>query len=397
MQYFNRIFVFVIGVKQMIERMNSRLRSAPVSGIRRFTALAKAQPDCAMLTIGEPDFDTPDAIKAAAVRALENGRTHYPMNAGDPDLRSAIAAFEAESRSLDYAPDEIIVTAGASEAIYVAMTGVLEPGDEVIIPTPAFALYETIAHLAGAKAVHLDTSDTGFQPDAGRLEALFTDRTKLVVLNSPNNPTGVAYSRETLDAIMRALRKREIFVLCDDVYIGLAEKDCPFFAGYRKLRDRILAVQSFSKPYAMTGWRMGYLMADRPVIKALMPLHQSAVVSVPAFLQDGCIQALKTDCSAMAETYRARRDVICARLSEMGLPHARPEGAFYVFPDISRFGMSSEEFCIRMIQEGRVAGVPGSVFGAEGYVRFSFCYSTEEINRAMDRLEDFIHMLEKEI
>lgn len=381
----------------MIERMNRRLRSAPVSGIRRFTALAKAQPDCAMLTIGEPDFDTPDAIKAAAIRSLENGRTHYPMNAGDPDVRGAIAAFEAESRKLDYAPDEIMLTAGASEAIYVAMTGVLEIGDEVIIPTPAFGLYETIAHLAGASVIRLDTSDTGFQPDAGRLEALITERTKLLVLNSPNNPTGVAYSRETLDAVRRVLRKRDIFVLCDDVYIGLAEKDCPFFAGYREERDRILAVQSFSKPYAMTGWRTGYLMADRPVLQALMPLHQSAVVSVPAFLQDGCIQALKTDFSAMAETYRARRDLICMRLAEMGLNHVRPEGAFYVFPDIRRFGMSSEEFCIRMIQEGRVAGVPGSTFGTEGYVRFSFCYSTEEINRAMDRLADFIRRLEKEI
>lgn len=381
----------------MLERMNRHLLSAPVSGIRRFTALAKAQPDCAMLTIGEPDFDTPDDIKAAAIRALEAGRTHYPMNAGDPDVRGAISAFESETRNLDYAPDEIILTAGASEAIYVAMTGVLEPGDEVIIPTPAFALYETIAHLAGAKTVRLDTSDTGFQPDAARLEALITERTKLVVLNSPNNPTGVSYSRETLDALLRTLRKREIFVLCDDVYIGLAEKGCPFFAGYRDMRDRILAVQSFSKPYAMTGWRMGYLMAYRPVIKALMPLHQSAVVSVPAFLQDGCMQALKTDFSAMAKTYRARRDLICARLSKIGLPHVRPDGAFYVFPDIRRFGISSEEFCVRMIQEGRVAGVPGSVFGAEGYVRFSFCYSTEEISLAMDRLEDFIHRLEKEI
>jgi len=378
----------------MMHRLNRNLGLLKPSGIRRFSALARETEGCIMLTIGEPDFNTPENIKTAAKMALDANRTHYPANPGDVDVRTAISAFERTKRGLNYDPEEIIVTCGATEGIYTAMCGVLNPGDEVIIPQPAFGLYESIATLCGAKVVPLDTSKDAFQIDPAKLEAAITENTKLLILNSPNNPTGVAYTQDTLDGIKQALEKREIFILCDDVYLGLSYGPCPMFAAFHELRDRLLVVQSFSKPYAMTGWRLGYLMADRPLIDRLKLVHAFAVVSVAAYAQDACIEALRTDVSEMVEIYRKRRDLICSRLRGMGLDFVEPDGAFYVFPSIEKYGMGSEEFCLRMIREGKLAAVPGICFGAEGYIRLSFCYSTEEIARGMDRLEAFLQKLE---
>ena len=377
----------------MIEFMNRNLSTLAPSGIRRFTALAKATPDCAMLTIGEPDFDTPEPIKAACKRALDEGKTHYPPNAGDPALRAAIADFERVNNGMDYAPDEILMTHGATEALFCAMQSVLNPGDEVIIPTPAFGLYETIARLAGASCVRLDTSADGFQITREALKGALTDKTRLLILNSPNNPTGTVYSAETLQTIHDLITGRPMFVLCDDVYNRLAYAPCPSFAAFRDLRDRLLVVQSFSKPYAMTGWRMGYLMADAPVMERIRLYHAAVVVSVSSISQDACLAALSCDISGMLSAYRTRRDLICGRLERMKLPFVRPDGAFYVFPRIDQFGLSSEEFCLRMISEGRVAGVPGDCFGAPGFVRFSYCCSLDTIEKGMDRLESFIKTL----
>ena len=377
----------------MIHRLNHNVCQLKPSGIRRFTQLARQTEGCILLTIGEPDFNTPENIKTAAKMALDNNRTHYPANPGDADVRTAIAEFEKRKRRLSYDPEEIIVTCGATEAIFTAMTGVLEPGDEVIIPQPAFGLYESIATLCGAKAVLLDTSRDAFQIDPAKLKACVTDRTKLLILNSPNNPTGVAYSQATLDGIRQVLKKHEIFVLCDDVYLGLTYNPCPMFASFASFRDRLLLVQSFSKPYAMTGWRLGYLMADRPIIDRLKLIHAFSVVSVAAYAQDACIEALKTDVSEMVDIYRTRRDLICSRLRGMDLDFVEPDGAFYVFPSIEKYGMGSEEFCLRMIKEGKIAAVPGSCFGSDSHIRLSFCYSTEEIARGMDRLEAFLQKL----
>ena len=377
----------------MLDRLNHNLERLKPSGIRRFSALARKTEGCVMLTIGEPDFNTPENIKTAAKLALDANRTHYPANSGDKDVRTAIAEFEQKVRGLTYDAKEVLVTCGATEAIYTAMNGVLNPGDEVIIPQPAFGLYESIAALCGAKVVPLDTAKDAFQINPEKLEACITENTKLLILNSPNNPTGVAYSRETLEGIRRVMADRRIFILCDDVYLGLSYGPCPMFAAFPEFRDRLLVVQSFSKPYAMTGWRLGYLMADRPLIDQLKLVHAFAVVSVAAYAQNACIEALKTDVSEMMEIYRKRRDLICSRLREMNLPFVEPDGAFYVFPSIEKYGMTSEEFCLRMIQEGKLAAVPGSCFGTEGYIRLSFCYSTEEIARGMDRLEAFLRKL----
>lgn len=377
----------------MLPAMNRELLTLEPSGIRRFTALARATPGCAMLTIGEPDLNTPEPIKAACKQALDANKTHYPVNAGDLELRQAVCAFEAARNGYDYAENEVLITHGATEALFVAMRGVLNPGDEVIVPTPAFGLYETIARLAGAVVVPLDTARTGFQIDEAALRAAITPKTKLLVLNSPNNPTGVVYTQATLEGVRRAVEGRPIFVLCDDVYSQLVYAPCPLFARFRALREQLLVVQSFSKPYAMTGWRMGYLMGDARVIEKLLLYHAATVVSVASYAQDACIEALRQDVAPTVRLYRARRDRMLAALDVMGLPTARPEGAFYVFPSIARYGLSSEEFCTRAITEGRVAAVPGSCFGAEGYIRLSYCCSTEQIDTALARLAAFLKTL----
>ena len=377
----------------MLDYLNKNLSRMQPSGIRRFTALARATPGCSMLTIGEPDFDTPLPIRESAVRALEQGVTHYPPNNGDSDLRAAISAFEKAHNGLSYTQDEIIVTNGANEALYLALGGILNPGDEVIIPTPAFSLYESIVLMFGAVPVFLDTTQTGFQIDPERLRAFITPRTKALVLNSPNNPSGVVLTKECLQAVHDVIAPYPIFLVCDEVYNRLVYTRAPSFAQFEDLRGRILIAQSFSKPYSMTGWRVGYLMADAPLIPAFSLMHAATVSCISAFSQKACIDALEVEVGDMLRTYRERRDYICARLTAMGLEFPQPKGAFYVFPSIEKYGLDAEEFCIRMIREGGVAGVPGTCFRTQGYLRFSYCYALPEIEQAMDKLEKFLKTL----
>lgn len=368
--------------------LNTNLDGLRLGGIRRYTALAKERGGCVLLTLGEPEFDTPAPICQAAKDALDAGATHYTLNAGDLALRQAISRFELENRGLHYTPEEILVTLGATEAIYTAMTGVLNPGDEVVIPTPAFSLYDTVARMAGAVPVPVDTREDGFQLTARRLSAALTPRTKLLILNSPNNPTGAVYTRENLEDIAALLQNREIFVLCDDVYWGLGP--CFTFTQTPGFRDRILAVQSFSKPYAMTGWRLGYLMAPAAVLSSLSVLHAHCVTCAPAMVQAAGLAALRWSPAEMAAQYARRREYICRRLEGMGLPCGTPQGAFYVFPKVSHLAADDRAFCVRLIQEARVATVPGSVFGAPGYLRMSYCCSMEALEEAMNRLEAFL-------
>lgn len=380
----------------MVDRLSTRLGGLSQSAIRRYTALAAAREDCIALTIGEPDLPTPAPICRAAARALAGGDTHYTANQGSASLRKKIAAYEARTRRLDYRPDEILVTAGATEAIYCALTGILDPGDEVVIPTPAFGLYETVTRLAGAVPVYLDTSRTGFQPTLEALSKAITPRTKALVLNSPNNPTGAVYTQDALRAVRRAIAERPIFLLCDDVYRGLCMRPCPDPAALPGLRQRLLIAQSFSKPWAMTGWRVGYLMADAPVIARLNALHGHILTCAPSMLQTACETALETDTAPLRERYEKRRTLVLRRLRAMGLDCPVPEGAFYAFPDISGFGLRSEAFCLRMIEQAGVAAVPGSCFGAEGHIRISFCCAEQQLARAMDRLAAFLETLKRE-
>ena len=374
--------------------MNDAVMNVQLSGIRRFTYLVRATPGACALTIGEPDQNTPNSIKEAAKAALDADDTHYPPGNGYPYLLEAISKFEAEQHGLHYAPDEIMVTVGATEAISTAFHTLLNPGDEVIIPTPAFGLYEALVRLCRAVPVFLPTEVSGFQIDAGALASVLTPRTKAIVLTSPNNPTGCVYNRETLGAVHALLKDRPVFVICDDVYRTLTyTEDYHSFAEYTDMRDRIVVVQSFSKPYAMTGWRVGYVMADAAVKGRMEVVHQYAVTSVPAFIQLACLKALETDTTPMVETFRRRRDYVFKRLMDMGLPVQEPQGAFYVFVDLRKFGMDSVTFCERMLKESLVGIIPGVYFGTEGYARLSYCYSDADLKEGLDRMERFIKEL----
>ena len=372
--------------------LNDNLSGLRRSGIRLYTNLAKTVPDCVMLTIGEPDFDTPAPIKEAAVAALNQNRTHYAPNQGVDALRQQIAEFETR-RGMACKMEQVLVTAGATGALYTALTGILNPGEEVIIPTPAFPLYESITLAAGGKPVLLDISKDGFQLTEKSLSAAITEKTKAIVLNSPNNPSGAVLSRESLDVVKRLVQGKPIFIICDNVYQGLSSEPCPDLSLDETLSRQLFLCQSFSKPYAMTGWRVGYLIGPEDVMARLLLLHAAEVAAIPTFLQDACITALSVDTTPMAETYARRRAYVCSRLTGMGLSFPQPEGAFYVFADISQFGISDEEFCTRLIKEGGVATVPGSCFGCPGYIRISYCCADEALKTGLDRLETFLQTL----
>ena len=373
--------------------LNQNLTTLKRSAIRVYSNLARETPDCAMLTIGEPDFDTPEAIKLAAMAALQDNQTHYAPNQGTLALRKAIADFET-ARGNVTSPDNVLVTIGACHALFTALFGILNPGEEVIVPTPGFGLYETIATISGAKTVALDITKTGFQITREALEAAITPRTKAIIINSPCNPTGVVFNEESLANVKSAVLGKPIFVISDNVYNQLSYIDsCPDLSLDEDLKDQLILCQSFSKPYAMTGWRVGYLTCPGYVMDRLLLLSAAEITAVPTFLQEAAVTALNTDPTPMKEVYRRRRDYVCGRLEAMGLSFPNPEGAFYVFVDIRKFGLDSGTFCARMIKEGKVAAVPGACFGAEGYIRLSYCYSDEELRKGLDRMEQFIQAL----
>ena len=373
--------------------LNQNLNSLTRSAIRVYTHLAKATPRCVMLTIGEPDFDTPEEIKAAAVSALAEGQTHYAPNQGTEALRKAVADFETR-RGNAVTSDQVLITVGACQALFTALLGILNPGEELIVPTPGFVLYETIAAIAGAKTVPLDLSKTGFQIDEKALNDTITPKTKAIILNSPCNPTGAVFSEESLGAVKRAVLGKPIFVISDNVYNRLSYCGaCPDLSLDPDLKDQMILCQSFSKPYAMTGWRIGYLTCPDYVMDRLLLLSAATITAVPTFLQDAAVTALETDTEPMRRVYEQRRNYVCRRLREMGLSFPEPMGAFYVFPSIEKFGLSSAEFCTRMIKEAKVAAVPGSCFGSEGYIRLSYCCSDETLRIGLDRMADFLKTL----
>ena len=371
---------------------NRNLETLTRSGIRVFTNLAKATPDCRMLTIGEPDLPTPEPIKLAAMKALEEGQTHYAPNQGTLSLRTAIAAFET-ARGRKTTPEEVLVTVGATQALYTALTGILNPGDQVVIPTPAFSLYDTISTAAGAESVFLDVSKTDFQITRQSLAGCLTEKTKAIVLNSPCNPTGVILNRESLEAVKEAVLERDLYLICDNVYNQLVYGPCEDLALDKALKDNTILCQSFSKPYAMTGWRIGYLVCPEKLLARLLLLSAAEIAAVPTFLQAAAQTALLQDTAPTRALYRRRRDYVCTRLTQMGLEFPDPQGAFYVFPSIEKFGIPSWEFCLRLVKEAGLAAVPGTCFGCEGYIRLSYCYSDRELEESLNRLETFIRRL----
>ena len=372
--------------------LNRNLSGLKRSSIRTFTNLANATPGCIKLTIGEPDAATPEAVKLAAKAALDADRTHYAPNQGNGDLRTAIAAAET-ARGNRVQPEQVLITQGATQALFTALLGILNPGEEVIVPTPAFPLYESIITVAGGRMVPMDLTKTGFQMTPELLAAHMTPNTKAIVLNSPNNPTGTVLNEASLAAVKQAVLGKPVFLICDNVYQLLSDGSCPDLSLDEELKDQTILCQSFSKPSAMTGWRVGYLTCPEYVMDRLLLLSAAEIASVPTFVQDGALEALNTDVTPLRQRYSRRRAYMTGRLTEMGLTYPKPEGAFYVFPDISRFGLSSEEFCTRMIREAGLSAVPGSCFGAEGYIRLSCCNSDEELEEGLNRLESFIQQL----
>jgi aminotransferase len=370
------------------------------SGIRKFFDLLSAgdMSDVVALTVGQPDFVTPWHIREAGIESLEEGKTYYTSNAGLTELRNEISLYLERRFSLSYNPkNEIIVTVGGSEAIDLAVRAIVNPGDEVIIAMPAFVCYPPIVSLAGGIPVLIPTKEeNNFKLTPEELKAAITPKTKLLILAYPNNPTGAIMDYDDLRKIADVLRGTDIIVLSDEIYAELTfgQKHVSI-ASLPGMRERTIIASGFSKAYAMTGWRLGYVVAPEQVTSVIYKIHQFAIMCAPTTSQFAAIEALKNgdpDIEYMAEEYNRRRRYIVAGLRSIGFPCFEPKGAFYVWPNISGFGLSSDEFCERLLYEGRVAIVPGTAFGdcGEGFARLSYAYSVDHITKALDGIESFV-------
>ncbi len=378
-------------------KLNENIQKIETSLIRRFNDMAVRQNAELFLTLGEPAFNTPDSVKQACVDALYQNKTHYGPNTGIKELREKVSEFEKRKNNLDYTPDEVMITNGSTEALTCALFTILNPGDEVIIPTPAFLLYEMIITYTGAKAVYMDMSANDFQISKKMLDEYITDKTKAIILTSPNNPSGTIFNADTLENVRSAVKDRDIFVICDECYNQLVFTDekPKSFCNFSDMRDRIIVCQSFSKPYAMTGWRLGYMMAPEYIIKHAMKAHQFMTVSAGTFVQYAGIAALDFDPSQFVAVYKKRRDYVYDRLVKMGFDVIKPDATFYIFPSVRKFGLDSYEFCKRLLEEQSVVIIPGVAFGSEGNVRISFCVDDDVLVKALDRIEIFVKNLAK--
>ncbi len=381
--------------------INPALQQLKPSGIRKFFDIAAEMEDVISLSVGEPDFPTPWHIRQEGIGTLEKGRTWYSPNAGLLALRQAIAGYVQRHNGVTYDPKtEILVTVGGSEAIDLCFRALLAPGDEVLIPDPCFVCYDPLTRLAGGVPVSLTTRvEDAFRLTAQALRAAITPRTKLLVLPFPNNPTGAVMPREELEAIAEVLRGTDIMVLSDEIYGELTyDGEHVSITSLPGMQERTVLVSGFSKAFAMTGWRLGYACGPAPVMKMLTKLHQFAIMCAPTTAQYAAIEAMNNgdeDVRTMREEYDMRRRFIVDELNRLGLTCFEPQGAFYVFPSIRRSGMSSEEFCRRLLEEKHVAVVPGTAFGdsGEGFVRISYCYSLEHITEALRRIGEFLQEL----
>lgn len=373
----------------------------PKSGIRKFFDLMSTMKDVVGLTVGEPDFQTPWHIREAGITSLEKGKTYYTANAGLMELRSEINRYMTRRFGISYLPEkEVIVTVGGSEAIDIAFRAVLEAGDEVIIPTPSFVCYAPLARIAGGVPVILETKfENKFKIDPEALKAAITPRTKMLVLPYPNNPTGAIMTREELADIAEILRDTNILVLSDEIYAEMTYtgQHCSI-ASLDGMWERTIVASGFSKAYAMTGWRLGYICAPAPLAEQMLKLHQYGIMSSPTTAQFAAIEALKNgeeDIRMMVDEYNRRRRYIYNGLKSIGIESFEPEGAFYIFPKIGDYGMSGEEFCNKLLYDYQCAIVPGSAFGQGGeqFARISYAYSIKHITQALERIEAFVKTL----
>ena len=374
------------------------------SGIRKFFDIVSEMKDAISLGVGEPDFDTPWRIRDEGIYSLEKGRTFYTSNAGLKELRTEITRYIKRTQGVSYDPiKEVLVTVGGSEAIDLALRAMINPGEEVLIPQPSYVSYEPCAILADAKPVIIELKEENeFRLTAQELRDAITDKTKVLILPFPNNPTGAIMEKADLEAIAEVIREKDIFVISDEIYSELSYKEKHVsIVSLPGMQERTVLINGFSKAYAMTGWRLGYACAPALIMEQMTKIHQFAIMCAPTTSQYAAVEALRNgddDVEAMRESYNQRRRYLMHAFKEMGLKCFEPYGAFYVFPCIKEFGMTSEEFAERLLMEEKVAVVPGTAFGdcGEGFLRISYAYSLENLKLAMGKISAFIERLREE-
>ena len=385
----------------MKDFLSDKIRSLQPSGIRKFFDAVSEMPDAISLGVGEPDFETPWKIREEGIYSLEKGKTFYTSNSGLPELRREISVYMNRKYDLDYEPlKEVIVTVGGSEAIDVALRCLVNPGDEVIIPQPSFVSYGPCTVMAGGEPVYIDLrSENEFRLTAGELEAAVTPRSKVLVLSFPNNPTGAIMERKDLEALVPVIEKHDLVVISDEIYAELTYSGKHVsIASLPGMRDRTVVINGFSKAFAMTGWRLGYACGPENIISQMTKLHQYAIMCAPTLSQYAAVEALRgadADVEKMAEAYNQRRRYLLSEFHDMGLECFEPLGAFYIFPSIKKFGISSEEFAEKLLADQKLAVVPGNAFGdsGEGYLRISYAYSIDALKEAVGRLRKFVEKL----
>ncbi len=379
---------------------------APIkpSGIRKFFDIVSEMEDAISLGVGEPDFDTPWHIRDEGIYSLEKGRTFYTSNSGLMPLRQEICNYMKRSQNITYDPKhEVLITVGGSEAIDIGLRAVLDPGDEVLIPQPSYVSYEPCTILAGGKPVIINLkAENEFRLTPQELEEVITERTKVLILPFPNNPTGAIMEKSDLEALIPVIEKHDLLVMSDEIYSELTYKGTHVsIASLPGMKERTILINGFSKAYAMTGWRLGYACGPQAILEQMTKIHQFAIMCAPTTSQYAAVEALKNgddDVKMMRQAYNERRRFLLHTFKEMGLPCFEPYGAFYVFPCIKEFGMTSDEFATRLLREEKVAVVPGTAFGdsGEGFLRISYAYSLDNLRLALGRIADFVERLRKE-
>ena len=388
----------------MTKELSNKVLSIKPSGIRKFFDLVSEMKDVISLGVGEPDFDTPWHIRDEGIFALEKGKTFYTSNSGLKELRQEIVNYIKRTQNIDYnTNDEVIVTVGGSEAIDIGIRALVNDGDEVIIPQPCYVSYEPCAILANAKPVIINLkAENEFRLKPEELLNAITDKTKILILPFPNNPTGSIMDKADLEAIAKIIIEKDIYVMSDEIYSELSYKEKHVsIASLAGMKERTILINGFSKAYAMTGWRLGYACAPKEIIKQMTKIHQYAIMCAPTTSQYAAVEALKNgddDVAMMRQEYNQRRRFLLNAFKEMNIPCFEPYGAFYVFPCIKEFGMTSEEFATRLLQEEKVAAVPGTAFGdsGEGHLRISYAYSLDNLKKAMERLKCFVERLREQ-
>lgn len=384
-----------------MKSVNKTVLDMKPSGIRKFFDIVSEMPDAISLGVGEPDFDTPWHVVDEGIYSLERGKTYYTSNSGLMELREEICKWYERKYNVSYnAATEALITVGGSEGIDLALRAMLNPGDEVIIPEPSYVSYVPCVSLAGGKPVTIDLkNENKFKLTEEDLASHITDKTKVLILSYPNNPTGAIMTKEDLEPIAKLAIKHDLYVISDEIYSELTYTEEPHcsIASLPGMSERTIVINGFSKAFAMTGWRLGYALAPSSIAKLMVKIHQFCIMCAPTTSQYAAIEALRNgdkDIENMRKSYDERRRYLIKRLSDIGMPAFEPEGAFYIFPSIERFGMTSDEFATKLLESQKLAVVPGNAFGqsGEGFVRISYAYSIDQLREALDRIAIFAHI-----